>query len=96
MQYSCHDCLNLKTRLLKTSDIKPLVKNMRRRILPLHEIARINLTIPLNNAAYKRLARKGSCPVIYCSKNSAKRDAYIYKDNFDKNIASITPCPGYR
>lgn len=97
--YSCHNCCNLKTRIISKEHIAAIRKYKIQKALETRDTDSLGLDFPFNLTVYKRISRDAKCRIIYCAEHMFNRDLYIGRENFNMDMLLINkhkPCPKYR
>ncbi len=96
--YFCPNCRNLKIRELRKKDLGGLSKYLVTKAIRENKLGSLGLSFLLNLAAFKRLTKRGSCKIIYCSEGLLDRRLYIYRENLEGSLTpdKNTPCPKYK
>jgi len=89
MKYSCRNCCNFKSKVVRKTDLKKISKNKIQNALKERDPDSLDLLFPFNMTAYKRVVKDGDCPILYCSERLFSRDLYINRENLD--IDSLYP-----
>jgi hypothetical protein len=95
-KYSCKNCINLKTRLVRKEHIENISREELKVAIRQHNIEALNLLFPFNFTVYKRAMKFGECRIIYCFNGMGIRDVYVYKKNIQEITPEIQPCPKYK
>ena len=99
MKYSCRNCCNFKSKVVRKTDLKKISKNKIQKALKERDPDSLDLMFPFNLTVYKRLLRESACPIFYCSERLFNRDLYIQRENMDIDDFypfKTKPCPRYK
>ena len=96
MNYSCSDCVNLKTRVITKKALGVIKGNDIKEAIGRHDVESLGLLFPFNFTVYKRITRYKECKIIYCSEHMLKRDSYVARENSRGITPEVTPCPRYK
>ncbi|MFA5115719.1 MAG: hypothetical protein WC486_00355 [Candidatus Omnitrophota bacterium] len=95
-EYSCINCINLKTRVVKARSIGNLSMREVAAAVKRQDVESLKLKFPLNFSVYKRLKRDKECAIVYCAEHMCQRDLYIYRNNIKNTVSMSQPCTKYR